>query len=114
MAEFNSQLFMDMMKNSKEVIASVMNDVDQANRIAKGMYRFSQDVEGCSDKELRRKLKVTFEKLSVLAEANVRLGTIALVYAQSDNFTGDNAEALNKLGRGQEALREMFKAKMGG
>ena len=109
------QLFKDMMENRQEVIRSVIDDIDKAARLSAGMYRFAADVGECDDQELRRKLEVTFRRLSLLADANVRLGMIALIYVSGDNSVTDLAKARMKLDGtgGRETLQDLWKVKTG-
>ena len=54
------------------------------------------------------------KSLKHLNDVNQRLLMLIMVYVSGDNYQSDVAHALVKMGRGEEALQEMFKQKMSG
>ncbi len=53
--------------------------------------------------------------LEIVANQNVQIknmSLILLVYIQSSDFDVDIAQMLNKMGKGEEALKQMFKNKL--
>jgi len=99
----------DLLKDKKDVIKFLMETIQSNEKMSSGMRKLKEN--NCSEKFKTEKL------LEVVANQSVQikhLCILLLVYSQGRNFDVDVAQMMNKMGRGQEALRQMFKNKMNG
>lgn len=99
---------LDLLKNKGDVVKFLLETIDSNEKMAVGLRKLSE-----SDNESFKVAKL----LEVVSNQSIQikhLSLLLLVYAQSSNFDVDIAHLLNKMGRGDEALRQMFKNKMGG
>lgn len=108
------QLLMDMLQNKKKVLSQILADTDQTQTVIQGLKKVADRIEDSSEADLRKQFKTMLRVTCRQNETIRRLLVIALVYIQSSGFDSDLGQALNKMGRGQEALQAMFKRKMGG
>jgi len=111
---FMTNFFMDLLENKEQVIKVIFRDYDTTTKNKEAFDKletlYAEGKEVSTDKVLRACSK----SLQHLNEVNARLLLFALVYTSGDDFTTDVAKILNKLGRGQEALQAMMKAKLNG
>jgi hypothetical protein len=109
------KLIMGMLKNKETVLNSIFRDIEKCNKTSAGLRRVCDSVvDNPSDENLRKMVKTTMKCVADQSEMITRLSIIALVYSGGRNYDVDTATILNKLGHGREAIREMFKQKMGG
>ena len=109
------QVFMDMLKDKEQVIHSLASAYDQSDKIEAGFKTVADSVlNNPSEENLRKMVNTTMKCTKTLASINKMLIMLNLVYVAGDNYTSDIGKVLVRLGRGEEALREMFKQKMKG
>jgi hypothetical protein len=111
----NNELFMAMLKDKEQVVTTILKDFETSDANMKAFEKltalYSTDPASVSaDKALAACAK----SLRHLNDVNRRMLLIMLVYASAGDFQGDTAKVLMKMGRGEDALREMFRQKMGG
>ena len=109
------KLLKGMLKKKGSVIESIAESIEESVRIQKGLSKAKDSVlDNPSEANLRKMLNVTMKSLETQSKTITQLSLILLVYAASNNFDGDVAQSLMKLGHGKEALQEMFRQKMQG
>lgn len=100
---------MDLLKDKEKVIRYVLNISKNASKIEDGIL--SMRKRGYTDGGM-------IDKLAEVAAMQTRqielLSVIALVYIGNSSFDRDVALILNRMGKGEEALQQMLKNKMGG
>jgi hypothetical protein len=112
-------LLMDMIKNRDLVLQALSNSLEQAGTIKKGLDMLAKSIEG---KDIIADRSVDFDKIfHSLLKANKQLASsvevmsvLLILYVAEGDFGSDSALMLNRLGKGQEALRELFKQKLRG
>lgn len=99
---------LNLLKDKKDVIKFLIDTIDSNSKMSSGLRKLtaSKDSEFKTDK-----------LLEVVANQSIQikhLSLLLLCYAQGRNFDSDIAIMLNKMGRGEEALKQMFKNKLNG
>jgi len=108
-------LLKGMMSGKKDVIIALAKGIESTAKIQNGIGKVKDSVlENPSEENLRKQLHTTMKSLEKQSEFINQLALICLVYVTGSNYTVDIAQALTKLGHGQDALKEMFKQKMNG
>lgn len=96
----------NLLKNKKGVIKFLFDTFHKNDNMSAGLRKLSE-----SDNEEFKTKKL----LEVVANQNIQikhLSLLLLCYVQGSNFDVDVAQMLNKMGRGDEALQQMFKNKL--
>lgn len=106
-------LLKTMLENKKEIVESIILDMDSVSVNIGGLPKFIERAETAGEADLRNQVKVMAKIMLRQQEINRRLLLLALVYAQSDHIDAALGQALIKMGHGEEALKMMYKAKMG-
>ncbi|MCK5346356.1 MAG: hypothetical protein KAR20_23260, partial [Candidatus Heimdallarchaeota archaeon] len=97
------------------VVSSMAESLQNSMRIQNGISKVKDSVfENPSEENLRKQLHVTMKSLETQSKFINQLALICLVYVSGSNYTSDIAQALIKLGHGEEALLEIFNQKMKG
>lgn len=110
-----AEILMTFLKDKEGVVSNILKNISQANTIRRGLDRLLEQLED-EDTELDfRKVSTVLVKsiksLSASAEQN---GVLALLYVGGTNFDVDSALMMAKIGRGKEALQQMWNKKMEG
>lgn len=100
---------MDLLKDKEGIIRYIINTAKNASKIEDGVL--SMRKRGYSDGGMIDKLA---EVAAMQTKQIELLSIIALVYMGNSSFDRDVALILNRMGRGEEALQQMLKNKMGG
>lgn len=109
------QVFMDMLKNKKRVVESLAGAYDQSEKIESGLHSVIDSVlDNPSEENLRKMVKTTMKCTKTMAGIIKMLIMLNLVYVSGNEYTSDVGNILIRLGRGDEALREIFKQKLNG
>jgi len=108
----NKMEIFDLLKNKKDIIAALLKAIDSNEKMANGLRKIKvADESQCSENFKVEKL------LEVVANQSIQimqLSLLNLIYAQSTSFDADVAKLMVKMGRGEEALKQMFKNKLDG
>lgn len=108
------KLLLQMLTNREQVIQSILADLSiTAQNLAafeklENLYAEGKSVD--SGKVLRACAK----SIHHTHQVNQRMLLLLLVYAAGDRCASDMAHLLAKMGRGEDALREMMRQKMSG
>lgn len=109
------EVLMNMLKNPELTVAALSKSYAQAKTMEKGLEKASQTVVLNPSPENLSKMVSTAMKCQRRQATIIQiLIVICSVYASGSRMSGDLAEALNKMGRGDEAIREMFNQKIRG
>ncbi len=109
------EIFMALLKDKKSALKSILKDIDKTGIYSGGLDQFLETIDTCDLEEvdIRKKLKTIMKVLSSQNAILRKLLFITLIYMQGNTFDSDAGNALVKMGRGEEALKQMFKNKMG-
>ena len=95
----------NLLKNKGDVIKFLLDTFQKSDKMSAGLRKLKE-----SDNEEFKTEKL----LEVVANQGIQIKHLTLLllcYAQGSNFDVDVAHMLNKMGRGEEALRQMMKNK---
>lgn len=111
-----SDLMLRAMRNKDEAISELIGILTRQQKVHLGLQNFAKALSDGKDRndQLAQMLQKTIEVTIEQADSLRQLAIISLIYLSSDSFTTDAAKIANKLGAGQEALREMLKQKFEG
>lgn len=108
-------MIMGMLKSKQLVIKTIISDIEKCQNISKGLEKCTDSViTNPSEENLRKMLNTSMKCISKQSDIITKLLIVALMYCGGDNYDSDATTILNKLGRGKEALRHIFKNKFGG
>ena len=108
-------LMLHAVTHRKENLAAILKLMETAERAERGLPKFVAAVEDgkTSNEQLGQMVRVMAKNLVEQAGAIRQLGIISLIYVSSDSFTTDAAKVAGSFGKGDEAIRALFKAKFG-
>lgn len=111
-------LLFDTLKDKSKVISSLIYIIEETSKQKEGLIKLSESLirenPNHSIENVAKCLAVVMKTEAKQAHMIQSLATIATVYAQSSSFDSDIAKMMIKMGRGDEAVRQMFKNKMEG
>jgi hypothetical protein len=97
----------NLLKNKQDVIKFLLDTIDSNTKASQGIRKLKQN----NNEQFK-----TEKLLEVVANQSIQvkhLTLLLLCYVQGSNFDVDVAQMLNKMGRGEEALKQMMKNKFG-
>ena len=102
--------------NKEEVVSALLKDIEQCEVQTKGCGRVLDQWEKVQEnpENLEKQLQTAIKCVNKLSDMNRRLVMLLMVYVVGRQFQTDAADLMSKLGRGEEALRELFKQRMKG
>ena len=101
-------ILFDILKDKKAVIKFLMDSMSSNEKQTVGLRKLKESTD--VNFKIDKLLEVTANQ-----SAHIKtMSLILLVYAQSSDFDMNVAQMLNKMGRGEEALKQMFKNKLEG
>lgn len=103
------------MRNKEETLRELIGVIQRQKMVDDGLGNFVKALADGKDRndQLAQMLLTVVKVVQEQAGALRHLSSIALVYLAGENFTVDAAQVANKLGAGDEALKELFRQKMG-
>jgi hypothetical protein len=107
-------IFMSMMKNKEQVVKSIFQDLATCEKNMKAFEKLESLYDEGKEVNNQKVIKACSRSIRHLNDANRRMLMLLACYSIGGNFDADAAKVLLKMGRGEEALREMFKQKMQG
>lgn len=99
---------LNLLKDKKDVIKFLMKTIETNGKMATGLRKIK------SSENEKFKTEKLLEVVANQSEQIKHLSLLLLCYSQGGNFDVDVATMMNKMGRGNEALKQMFKNKMNG
>ena len=97
----------NLLKDKTALIKYILEMITSSEKFAQNMPQLRE--RGWSEQGMLDKV---IEITSIQSQQIKHLALIALLIVQSDNFDTSVALLMNKMGRGQEALRYMMDAKL--
>lgn len=112
------ELLLNLLKNKEKLIAFLLETIRESDKHTQGILKFSESLtrenQNISPENLARCL-ATVMKIQAKQSATMQsLAMIALIVCQGSSFDTNVAQMLNKLGKGEEALQQLFKNKQDG
>lgn len=109
----------NLVRDKSEALKKVLEIMDRTYKQAEGCAKLREslvrkDNPNHSEQNIIHSVQVALATSGKNSEDLMYLAQFILVYCQSNTFTTDAAHMANKLGKGEEALKAMFKAKMEG
>lgn len=112
--EFTDML-MGFITDHKACLDQIFNSLDQVSTIGKGMDTLQGYLESDPEKvDLPKAMLALIKSMRKLATHAQITGLLALVHVSDGDFDTEAALALNRLGKGQEAVKAMFEKKLRG
>ncbi len=117
-------ILLTMLQDKKAVIGSVIDNLQQVGTIKKGTERLQEILEENRKEQIRNRdedsnvdygkaVTALAKSVNKLSQSTEQLLVFALLYVSEGSFDVDSALMMTKLGRGQEALKQMWKNKTG-
>lgn len=110
----DDETFMQMLKDPEAVVRSIITDLDTCSQNIQAFDKLSDLLEQGTPIDTTKALKACARSLRHANSMNRRMLMVLLVYTSGRSFSSDAASVLVKLGRGQDALRELMRQKMQG
>jgi hypothetical protein len=111
----DNELFMAMLKDREQVIATILKDFETSGANMKAFEKLAELYRTNPDEvSTERALAACAKSLRHLNDVNRRLLLLTLIYTSGGSYQTDTAKVLVKMGRGEDALREMMRQKMEG
>jgi len=104
------------LNRKEDVVQALIKDLDQCETMAAGCGNVLDSwgkVEG-NPENLAKQLRTAVKSVKALSAMNRRLVMLLMVYVCGDQFSSDSARLMIKLGRGKEALQDLFEQKLRG
>ncbi|RKX21670.1 MAG: hypothetical protein DRP45_12065 [Candidatus Zixiibacteriota bacterium] len=109
-----AELMLRMLKDRDSVIRGLAESMDVCVKTQKGCQNVLDNWHLIDQGDnLKNQLQTAIKTNQRLATVSCQLILVMLVYTMSDGFISDSGKVLTKMGRGREAIREIFKQKFG-
>jgi len=103
-----------LLKDKEKVIRFLLDITFDNDKVSKGLIKFQKSLdENKSEANMAKAIQTTMKILSKQTDTIRQLSLLMLIYTQSDSFDTDIAKILNKLGKGEEALKTIIEKKLG-
>lgn len=117
--KINPDSIVNLVRDKSEAIRKILEIIDRTQKQAEGCAKLREslirtDNPNHTDAHIIKCLQISLATSGKNSEDLMYLAQFILVYASSSSFTTDAAHMANKLGKGEDALKAMFKAKMEG
>lgn len=110
-------ILLDLLKDKGDLIKFLLKVIDDSKKESEGLMKLQQSLSredpNTSIENISKCLATTMKISAKQSDTIQKLSLIALISCSSNSFDTDVAQVMNKLGRGKEALQQMFKNKMG-
>lgn len=115
----NPDSIVNLVKDKSEALRKILEIIDRTQKQAEGCAKLREslirkDEPNHTEANIINSVQIALATSGKNSEDLMYIAQFILVYAQSSSFTTDAAHMANKLGKGNEALRAMFEAKMNG
>jgi hypothetical protein len=109
---------MDILKDKTKILKFLLSTLDETTKERDGLTKLSESLTrqdpNLKPENMAKCLATTMSVVAKQSHREMNLAIIALITVQSSSFDSDVALLLNKLGKGNEALQQMLKAKLAG
>ena len=112
MKDFGEQL-LRYISDKETIVKELMHILGEQQTISNGLSSFTEAIDDgkVTNKQLGQMIKVLCRGQKSQADAIRNLTMANLIYISGGDFSGDCAIIASKLGKGQEALRAIYKEK---
>jgi hypothetical protein len=108
------EMLMGFLKDKSVVLGQMSSNLVKLSTVNKGLDRLVELLESDSEVNFRKTALALTKSLQAVSDLTHQNTICLLIYLSGGNFDSDTARLLNKLGFGQEAVRQIFKNKMEG
>lgn len=105
---------MQMLRQPEKIAGSLLTDIATCSKNMEAFEKLVALYDEGKTVDPEKALKACAKSLRHSNEVNVRLLMILLTYVSGRTFSSDATTVLVKMGRGNDAMRELFKQKMRG
>lgn len=109
---------MDLLKDKSALLTYLLKVIEDSDREREGLTMLRDSLvredPNHSIDNIARCLSTTMKITAKQSDQLRKISVIALIMAQSSDFDADVAKMLNKMGKGEEALKQMFENKLKG
>lgn len=110
-------ILMNVLKDKKELIKFLLETIQSSQKEKEGLLKLSESLTRSEPnlkiENIAKCLSTTMQISAKQSHTIQSLAVIALIQCQSSDFDVSVAQMLNKMGRGDEALKQMIKNKFG-
>lgn len=116
MDNFFTELFMEFLRDKPTALKTLLEDIERLQNFRKGLDKFLENIDEAdmNQENIRQKFRTLIKVNKAQNSMLTKFLIILIAYVQGNNFDSDIANTLSKLGKGDEALRQMLKNKMSG
>lgn len=107
------EFVMRLLKNKKEAIRTLGDNISRCETIVNGTNKVINSIEEGGVENVKRQLKNNMVATREISHMIHQLTLLFMIIISSDDFSSQVAELANRLGKGQEALQELLRQKMG-
>lgn len=109
----------NLLKDKKQAISYVLGCIQESNKQSAGLKTLLESISrednpNLSAPNLIKIIKTTTKVSAIQADFIKNLAIIALVHMSSSGFDAEIAQLMIKFGKGEDAIKQMFKNKMEG
>jgi hypothetical protein len=112
------EILLEVLKDKTRLIKFLLDTIQKSDIEKNGLLKLSEsltrDEPNLKIENIAKCVATTMSITAKQQHSIQQLAIIALIQCQSNDFDVDVAKMLNKLGKGQEALQQMFKNKLNG
>lgn len=109
---FESEFFMQLLTDKETLIKSILKDIQTTDHNIQSFNKLIKLYAEGTPVNLDKVGKAFATAISNMSEMNMHMLVLLLVYSQGTNFTADTGAVLCRLGKGEEALQAMLRAKL--
>lgn len=110
------ELLMEMLKGKEHILKTILTDIQTCQKTSAGCSKVDDNWDTISGnpEDLKKQLRTAIRTNKRLADILQRVIVLQVAYVAGSNFDTDLTMALQKVGKGDEAIRQMFKNKLKG
>ena len=108
-------LMLSMMQNPDHVAKTLFDALELCERSKKGCQKVVENWDKMKENpaNMEKQLLTAIKVNMGLSDTLMKILILQLAYVGGEQYSSDAAKTLNKMGRGGEAVREMFRQKLG-
>ena len=106
------KLMWSMLKDKGQILKVLIDDIGHSQTQINGLTKFMENSKNWDIEDLQQKLPVAFKVMKKQSITIRAMLAVLMVYVSGGEFDTDVAQVLNKMGHGQEAMREILRQKM--
>ena len=111
-------ILLDILKDKSNLITFLLATIQESQKEKEGLLKLTgsltREDPNLKPENIAKCLAVTMKTTAKQSHTLQQLATICLISCQSSGFDTDVAQMMSKMGRGNEALKQMFENKLNG